>query len=69
MGESHLLFWLSLIPFATGWMGENTFARCRPPSMALLLFMPAIAYYILQLTIIQSEGRTCRLGAGAREGF
>ena len=53
----HLLFWLSLVPFATGWMGENHFA---PKPMALygfILLMAAIAYYILQLRIIKIDGK------------
>lgn len=53
----HLLFWLSLVPFITGWAGENHFA---PPAMALygfIFLMAAIAYYILQQTIIKHEGR------------
>jgi uncharacterized membrane protein len=51
----HLLFWLSLIPFATGWMGENHFAG--PPSAlyGVVLFMAAVAYYILQRQIIRSQ--------------
>lgn len=52
----HLLFWLSMIPFATGWMGENHFAK---PTMALygaMLLMAALAYWILQNVIINSQG-------------
>lgn len=52
----HLLFWLSLVPFATGWMGENNFAK---PTMALygiLLLMAAVAYFMLQSAIIASQG-------------
>ncbi|MBN7815494.1 TMEM175 family protein [Algoriphagus pacificus] len=52
----HLLFWLSLVPFVTGWMGENNFA---PMTMALyggILLMAAIAYFILQNLIIQEHG-------------
>ena len=52
----HLLFWLSLIPFATGWMGENNFAKLPTALYGLALLMPAIAYYILQLAIIRSQG-------------
>jgi uncharacterized membrane protein len=59
--NTHLLFWLSLIPFATGWMGENNFTEVPTALYGVALFMPAIAYYILQLTIIQSEGRTSGL--------
>ena len=52
----HLLFWLSLFPFATGWMGQNHFA---PPPTALygvVLLMAGIAYFILQQAIIASQG-------------
>ena len=51
----HLLFWLSLIPFATGWMGENHFARIPTALYGVALFMPGVAYYILQLTIKRRE--------------
>ncbi|MEN3376139.1 MAG: potassium channel family protein, partial [Hyphomicrobiales bacterium] len=43
----HLLFWLSLIPFATGWMGENHFAELPVATYGVALLMPALAYYIL----------------------
>ncbi len=52
----HLLFWLSLFPFATGWMGENHFARLPSALYGLVLLMAAIAYWILQQTIIACEG-------------
>lgn len=52
----HLLFWLSLIPFATGWMGENHFGRAPMAVYGFVLLMAAIAYYILQKRIIKSEG-------------
>ena len=52
--NTHLLFWLSLIPFATGWMGENEFAAKPVAIYGLTLLMPAIAYYILQNAIIVS---------------
>src|SRR3954463_14966721 len=52
----HLLFWLSLIPFATGWMGENSFARLPTALYGVALLMPAIAYYMLEITIIRHEG-------------
>ena len=53
----HLLFWLSLIPFATGWMGENHFAALPTAVYGLVLLMSAIAYWILQRMIIASQGR------------
>jgi uncharacterized membrane protein len=54
----HLLFWLSLFPFATGWMGQNHFAL--PPSAlyGFVLLMAGIAYFILQRAIIVSQGPT-----------
>jgi uncharacterized membrane protein len=52
----HLLFWLSLIPFATGWMGENHFAELPVAVYGVSLLMPAIAYYILQLAIVRANG-------------
>ncbi len=52
----HLLFWLSLFPFTTGWMGENHFAPTPTALYGLVLLMAAIAYYILQRTIIRQQG-------------
>jgi uncharacterized membrane protein len=53
----HLLFWLSLIPFTTGWMGENHFAAWPTALYGVVLLMAAIAYFILQTTIIGSQGK------------
>jgi uncharacterized membrane protein len=52
----HLLFWLSLFPFATGWMGENHFAVAPTALYGAVLLMAAIAYYLLELTIIRAQG-------------
>jgi uncharacterized membrane protein len=52
----HLLFWLSLFPFATGWMGENHFAPLPTALYGLVLLMAAIAYYVLQRAIIEAQG-------------
>jgi uncharacterized membrane protein len=52
----HLLFWLSLFPFATGWMGENHFSALPTGLYGLVLLMAAIAYFLLQQTIIRSQG-------------
>jgi uncharacterized membrane protein len=52
----HLLFWLSLIPFTTGWMGENHFAAAPAALYGVVLLMAAIAYWILQQRIIASQG-------------
>jgi len=59
----HLLFWLSLFPFTTGWMGENHLAPTPTAVYGLVLLMAAIAYYILQRTIIASQGRDSLLAA------
>ena len=52
----HLLFWLSLFPFATGWMGENHFAPAASALYGVVLLMAAFAYLILQQSILASEG-------------
>ena len=52
----HLLFWLSLLPFVTGWMGENHFASAPSAVYGVVLFMAGTAYTILQQTIISREG-------------
>ena len=53
----HLLFWLSLFPFATGRMGENHFAAATSAFYGVVLLMAAVAYWILQQLIIASQGR------------
>lgn len=58
----HLLFWLSLIPFATGWMGENHFAAAPSALYGVVLLMAAVAYWILQQLIIASQGPDSILG-------
>jgi uncharacterized membrane protein len=57
----HLLFWLSLMPFATGWMGENHFAPLPVALYAFDLMMCAIAYTALQLRIIKAHGQDSTL--------
>ena len=52
----HLLFWLSLVPFVTGWMGENHFAPVPTALYGVVLLMAAIAYYVLQRCILAGEG-------------
>ncbi len=52
----HLLFWLSLFPFATGWMGENYFTPVPTALYGVVLLLAALAYYILQQVIIHAEG-------------
>src|SRR5687767_15167068 len=53
----HLLFWLSLIPFTTGWMGENHFAELPTALYGFVLFMAAVAYWLLEHAIIAEQGR------------
>jgi uncharacterized membrane protein len=52
----YLLFWLSLVPFVTAWMGENEFAPMPTAAYGVVMLMAAIAYYILQQLIIASQG-------------
>jgi TMEM175 potassium channel family protein len=57
----HLLFWLSLFPFATGWMGENDFASLPVLAYGVVSLGAANAYYLLQRLIIRSQGEGSRL--------
>lgn len=57
----HMLFWLSLIPFATGWMGENHFAKTTLTLYGVILFMAGMAYSILQNAIIAGQGKNSLL--------
>ena len=59
--NTHLLFWLSLIPFATGWMGENHFAPLPTAVYGAALLMPALAYYLLQMAIVRTQGTNSAL--------
>jgi len=52
----HLLFWLSLIPFVTGWMGENHFASLPVAMYGVVLLMCGVAYYILARLLIRLHG-------------
>ena len=66
-----LLFWLSIMPFATAWMGENHFATWPVVSYCVDLLMCAVAYTLLQKTIIRSQGKDSMIaqavGAGRKE--
>ena len=53
----HLLFWLSLIPFATSWVGEHSASAVPTAVYGLALLMPALAWYLLQSVIIRTQGR------------
>jgi uncharacterized membrane protein len=57
----HLLFWLSLVPFVTGWMGENNFAPTPTAIYGVVLFLAAISYWILQRAIIAEQGEASLL--------
>jgi uncharacterized membrane protein len=59
----HLLFWLSLIPFATAWMGENHFASAPVAIYGVVMFMSGVAYYILTHALISLHGRESILAA------
>jgi uncharacterized membrane protein len=52
----HLLFWLSLFPFATAWMGENHFASNPTMAYGAVLLIASVAYFVLQYAIIAAEG-------------
>src|SRR5919205_1082252 len=55
--NSHLLFWLSLVPFVTGWMGENHFAKLPVALYGVVMFMAGLAYYLLAHCLIAFHGK------------
>jgi uncharacterized membrane protein len=59
----HLLFWLSLVPFVTGWMGENHFASTPTAIYGAVLLAAGVAYYLLQNAIIADQGADSKLAA------
>lgn len=59
----HLLFWLSLIPFVTGWMGENGFAQLPVALYGVVLWMSGLAYYILARLLLTLHGRDSLLAS------
>ena len=65
----HLLFWLSLIPFVTAWIGENNFAPVPLSLYGVVLLLDAVAYLILQRTIVASQGRHSPLAAAIGRDF
>jgi uncharacterized membrane protein len=65
----HLLFWLSLFPFVTGWLGENHFAAMPTALYGTVLFMAAIAYWILRTTIIWQQGEGSLLAKAVGRDF
>ncbi len=65
----HLLFWLSLIPFVTGWMGENHFAEIPVALYGAVLLMSAISYYVLSRCLIKHDGANSLLGSAVGKDF
>jgi uncharacterized membrane protein len=65
----HLLFWLSLIPFVTGWMGENHFAASPVALYGIVLLAAAIAYFILARSLISLHGRDSALAIAFGRDF
>src|SRR5829696_190804 len=65
----HLLFWLSLIPFVTGWMGENHFAAWPVAAYGVVLLAAAVAYFILARVIISYHGRDSALAKALGKDF
>jgi uncharacterized membrane protein len=62
----HLLFWLSLVPFTTGWMGENHFAALPTAVYGAVLLMAGVAYLIVQKAIIRHQGADSMLARAMR---
>ena len=60
--NTHLLFWLSLVPFASGWMGENQFTKWPVVVYGLTLLMSGVAYYILAQSLIRLHGKNSTIG-------
>ncbi|MGA2789012.1 MAG: TMEM175 family protein [Verrucomicrobiota bacterium] len=65
----HLLFWLSLFPFVTGWMGENHFTTIPTAVYGTVLLLAAIAYYLLQSVVIAGHGCDSKLAAAIGRDF
>ena len=65
----HLLFWLSLVPFATAWIGEHPFAPMPVALYGLVLFFAAVAYYLLSHTLVILHGRDSLLAAAIGRDF
>src|SRR5512145_1849025 len=67
----HLLFWLSLIPFVTGWMGENHFSTIPVALYGVVLWLSAVAYYIMVLRLMAHHGDdsllVAAIGSGGKE--
>jgi TMEM175 potassium channel family protein len=67
--NSHLLFWLSLTPFATNWMGETHFARWPVVAYGVVLLLSAVAYYVLARALLAHHGANSTLAAALGDDF
>ena len=67
--NTHLLFWLSLVPFVTAWAGENHFSELPVAAYSVVLFMAAVAYFILSKSIIAAHGRDSELSSAIGKDF
>jgi len=65
----HLLFWLSLVPFVTGWMGENHFAAIPVALYGFVLLMAGIAYFILARSLVRRHGQDSALAQALGKDF
>jgi uncharacterized membrane protein len=65
----HLLFWLSLVPFVTAWMGENHFATVPTAAYGAVMLMAAIAYWLLQQSLIKHDGNESLLAVAVGSDF
>jgi uncharacterized membrane protein len=65
----HLLFWLSLVPFVTAWMGENHFATVPTATYGAVMLMAGISYWILQQTLIRHDGNESLLAVAVGSDF
>lgn len=67
--NTHLLFWLSLVPFVTAWAGENHFSELPVAAYSFVLLMAAVAYYILSKTIVSVHGKESVLSVAIGKDF
>jgi len=67
--NTHLLFWLTLVPFVTAWAGENHFAELPVAAYSFILLMAAIAYFILSKTIVAVHGKESLLSSAIGKDF
>ncbi len=65
----HLLFWLSLVPFVTGWMGENHFAPLPVALYGGVLMMSGVAYFLLTISLVRHHGRDSALARALGQDF